>query len=87
MTDKQLLDLIQAKIPEFDSEKNDGSWVWTYRCFEAEEGSDTLIESFINFTATILKADDEAMELNDDDEPEPSNRWFEEMRKSIANDW
>lgn len=66
MQDKELLAKIQKQIPEFDAEQNDGSWIWTFRCDEQQEGSDTLVECFIDFAAKSVNAADAMM--GDDEE-------------------
>lgn len=68
MNNKELLTKIQSQIPEFYAEQNDGTWIWTYRCLEQQDGSDNLIECFINFTKTILDLDDKEMGLDYDDD-------------------
>lgn len=58
LSDRALLQAIRNKIPDFDAEQHDGSWIWVFGCDcdEAEEGTDSLIESFIDFAAKYVLA-------------------------------
>lgn len=67
LSNKELLSKIQQQIPEFDAEQNEGSWIWTFRCLEQEEGSGSLTECFINFVATIIDTADAEMGLDDEE--------------------
>lgn len=51
-----LLYLIQQQIPEFDAQPINRNWMWIYRGEIQQSETQTLVECFIDFAATLANA-------------------------------